>query len=90
MKRADIPVWRRLLITPDEMAALAGLTTKTIRDYCNQGKIPCFKIGNAVKIPVKKAEEALEILAMNREGFAERHRADELKGDKPKRRRTAL
>ncbi|MDD2370861.1 MAG: helix-turn-helix domain-containing protein [Firmicutes bacterium] len=87
MKRADIPLWRRWIITPDEAAVLTGLSSQTIREFCMKGKIPCFKKGDHIKIPVKKAEEAFAKLAEDREGFTERHRADDIKEIKTQRRR---
>ncbi len=90
MKRADIPLWNRLVITPDEAAALTGLSINKIREFCLKGKIPSFKCGENIKIPVKKAEEAFEKMAEERYGFEERHRAEEvLKNNNQRRRRKA-
>lgn len=90
MKRGDIPLWKRLLVTPDELSALTGLSTQTIREFCFKGKIPSFKIGNNIKIPVKKAEEAFEKIAESRLGFEERHRAEDVKENKQRRRRPRI
>ena len=87
MKRSDVPLWNRLLITPDEASALTGLSPCLIREFCNKGKIPSFKTGSSIKIPVRKAEEAFEKMAEIREGYEERHRAEELVGGKQRRRR---
>lgn len=47
MKRAKIYDARHLpvYLTPDQCAALLGVTEKTVRQMCQRGKLPAFKVG---------------------------------------------
>lgn len=87
VKREDIPLWRRILITPDEMAVLTGLSSETVRNYCRKGKLPCIKSGESVKIPREAAIKAFEEIANKEVAFPERHKAEDLKENSRRRRR---
>lgn len=47
MRRAKIYDARQLpvYLTPDQCASLLGVTGKTVRKMCQQGKLPAFKVG---------------------------------------------
>lgn len=46
MKRVKIYDARQLpvYLTPDQCAALLGVTGKTVRQMCQRGKLPAFKV----------------------------------------------
>lgn len=66
MKRAEVPLWERIILTPEEMASLTGIGSKTIREYCLKGQLPNFKVGNSLKIPREQGIKAFERMAEER------------------------
>ena len=87
VKREDIPLWQRILITPDEMGALTGMNGDTIREYCQKGKLPCIRLGNSIKIPREAAIKAFSEIAEKEVAFPERHRTNEIKNQTRRKRK---
>lgn len=54
----------RELVSPQELAELFGITTKTVRRRITEGTLPAFRVGRQIRIDVTAAEDAL-MLPMN-------------------------
>ena len=49
----------RELVSPQELAELFGITTKTVRRCIAEGTLPAFRVGRQIRIDVTAAEDAL-------------------------------
>ena len=49
----------RELESPQELAELFGITTKTVRRRIAEGTLPAFRVGRQIRIDVTAAEDAL-------------------------------
>lgn len=58
--RDRIPLSQRLLLRPDEAAAILGLGRSTIYELLRAGKLPAVHIGRATRIPARDLQRWIE------------------------------
>lgn len=56
---ADIIQARRKALTINEFADLLSLAPTTVYDMARTGKLPCFRVGSAIRLDPKKAADWL-------------------------------
>ena len=58
--RDDLPLSQRLLLRPDEVAAILGLSRSTIYELLRAGELPTVHIGRAARIPARDLQRWIE------------------------------
>lgn len=60
MPSRDIPLSQRLLLRPEEAAAVLGLGRSTIYELLRAGELPSVHIGRATRIPAQALQRWIE------------------------------
>jgi excisionase family DNA binding protein len=58
--RDSLPLSQRLLLRPDEVAAILGLGRSTIYELLRAGELPTVHIGRAARIPARDLQRWIE------------------------------
>ena len=51
---------REMIYDVDELAKFLRVTKETVRDWCNSGKLPAFKIGKEWKVRVVDLQKSID------------------------------
>lgn len=51
----------RMLLTPTEIATMTGRSTRTVRRWISQGRLPAVRLGRSVWIPARAVELAFAV-----------------------------
>ena len=60
MASRDIPLSQRLLLRPEEAAAVLGLGRSTIYELLRAGELPSVHVGRATRIPAQAIQRWIE------------------------------
>lgn len=86
----EIPLWRMVMLTPQEYSKYANISRDLVYKLCNSMTLPCIKNERGqIRIHRAEADKKLAQMALDHEGHKERCREDEIVVTNPRRRRKA-